>query len=352
MYLNGVPVKWTLPSPPQSSVQTRVVPAPYRAVFEETLATPERAAVPAGHVVAKGETLTRIVRDHLKSLGMQPSNQDIYAGVRSVAQGNGLSNPDLIYPGQKLSLEALGAHAPTVAPVAVAVHSETLPPAPMAPLIERTVLAPPVRSAAIVRVNPSPAMSGEGGPIHQVAREVNANARTFSELRASIHPSTDLKSLIERLAAKREAPLPTPASTGPWKSTVEGPARLTSNYGMRPDPFTGRLSFHDGIDLAAASGSKVYAFRDGTVTHSGWKSGYGQVVILKHEDGLESLYGHASETLVRAGQKVSAGTELATVGSTGRSTGPHLHFEVRRHGKPVNPVPYLTDQNAQIARNR
>jgi murein DD-endopeptidase MepM/ murein hydrolase activator NlpD len=136
-----------------------------------------------------------------------------------------------------------------------------------------------------------------------------------------------------------------------WGLAVDGPARLSSKYGSRSDPFTGVPDFHHGVDLAAKSGTPILAIRPGVVTFSGQQSGYGRMVIVRHDDGLESVYAHASANLVSAGDRVEAGTPLARVGSSGRSTGPHLHFEMRRDGVAIDPLPHLERAaRTQIAR--
>lgn len=117
--------------------------------------------------------------------------------------------------------------------------------------------------------------------------------------------------------------------------------RTSSTFGNRKDPFTGRLAFHSGLDFAAASGTKVLAAGAGTVTFVGKMSGYGNVVEITHASGLVSRYAHLSAFLVKKGVTVDVGTPIARVGSTGRSTGPHLHFEVRRSDKPLDPVRYI-----------
>ncbi len=132
------------------------------------------------------------------------------------------------------------------------------------------------------------------------------------------------------------------ATDSPWRFLVGAPARLTSEFGLRKDPFNGELSQHDGIDLAASAGSAVYPYEAGRVRFAGWKPGYGKVVIVSHADGLETVYGHASKTLVRSGQRVAPDMPIAEVGSTGRSTGAHLHFEMRRDGAAFDPVPLLS----------
>ncbi len=118
-------------------------------------------------------------------------------------------------------------------------------------------------------------------------------------------------------------------------------AVVTSEYGMRIDPFTGRLSFHSGIDLAAPWGTDVYAARDGVVQYVGRNRTYGNFVLLKHDDGYQTLYGHLSSVSVRLNDYVPSGMIIGKVGSTGLSTGPHLHFEIRHLGRTEDPAPLL-----------
>lgn len=121
--------------------------------------------------------------------------------------------------------------------------------------------------------------------------------------------------------------------------------RISSNFGSRRDPFLKRNAFHAGMDFAAVSGTPVRSAGDGEVTHAGRRSGYGILVEVKHTTGLVTRYAHLSKFSVKVGQKVSAGQKIGNVGSTGRSTGPHLHFEVRRNDEPVNPANYLRTGN-------
>lgn len=121
---------------------------------------------------------------------------------------------------------------------------------------------------------------------------------------------------------------------------VEG--NLTDRFGGRRDPFgSGVAEFHAGQDIAAVWGTPVVAAASGKVSFAGWQSGYGQIVIIDHGDGLSTRYGHLSETLVQAGETIERGRAVGRVGSTGRSTGPHLHYEVRINEKAVNPLQYL-----------
>lgn len=117
--------------------------------------------------------------------------------------------------------------------------------------------------------------------------------------------------------------------------------RVSSSFGYRNSPFGGGREFHNGIDIAARTGTPVKAAGSGRVVFSGWRSGYGNTIIIDHGYGLRSLYAHNSSLLVSSGSRVEAGETIARVGSTGRSTGPHLHFTVKKDGTPVNPMNYL-----------
>ena len=117
--------------------------------------------------------------------------------------------------------------------------------------------------------------------------------------------------------------------------------RVTSRYGSRRHPVTGRTQIHEGIDLAAPTGTPIVATADGVVLFGGSRAGYGRTVIINHGYGFQTLYGHASKIAVRVGQRVKRGQVIAYVGSSGVSTGSHLHYEVRVSGKPVNPWPYM-----------
>ena len=116
---------------------------------------------------------------------------------------------------------------------------------------------------------------------------------------------------------------------------------ITSGFGTRADPFTGGRAHHLGIDLSARTGDPVLAAAGGVVSFAGVKSGYGNVVEVDHGNGYTTLYGHNSRLIVRAGDIVRAGQQLAKAGSTGRSTGPHVHFEVHVNGRQVNPRQFL-----------
>lgn len=116
---------------------------------------------------------------------------------------------------------------------------------------------------------------------------------------------------------------------------------VTDTYGPRINPVTGEAGFHTGVDLGDPYGAPVSASKSGVVVYSGWISGYGNTIILDHGGGVQTLYGHNSELLVGVGQTVNRGQTIALVGSTGMSTGPHIHWEIRINGQHIDPTPYV-----------
>ncbi len=157
-----------------------------------------------------------------------------------------------------------------------------------------------------------------GGPVES---EVN-----WEEL--SKYYETKLKSIDKNLAG---IPLGIPHH-----------GRISSNYGYRRNPFTNRgLEMHSGIDISGRIGEPIKATATGKVTHAGYKGQYGRVIIVKHSNGWETRYAHLSRTLVKVGQHVEAGQIIGSLGNTGRSTGPHLHYELLRNGKKMNPAPTM-----------
>ncbi|MER3446504.1 MAG: hypothetical protein C4291_06490 [Candidatus Dadabacteria bacterium] len=116
---------------------------------------------------------------------------------------------------------------------------------------------------------------------------------------------------------------------------------INSGFGYRKDPFNSKLAFHSGVDIDAKFGQPVVATADGVVEQAGWYRTYGETVIIEHKDDYQTLYGHLSKIRVREGQSVKAGDIIGYTGSTGRSTGPHLHYEVIKDGKSIDPINYL-----------
>jgi murein DD-endopeptidase MepM/ murein hydrolase activator NlpD len=126
--------------------------------------------------------------------------------------------------------------------------------------------------------------------------------------------------------------------TLPTGVPIQGDYRVSSGFGIRNDPFTGGLAMHEGLDFTAMSGTTVVATAKGTVTRSGWDFGYGNVVEVQHAEGFATRYAHMSKRLVQVGDTVERGGLLGEVGSTGRSTGPHLHYEVFIKDRVINPA--------------
>jgi murein DD-endopeptidase MepM/ murein hydrolase activator NlpD len=126
--------------------------------------------------------------------------------------------------------------------------------------------------------------------------------------------------------------------TLPTGVPIQGDYRVSSGFGIRNDPFTGGLAMHEGLDFTAMSGTTVVATAKGTVTRSGWDFGYGNVVEVQHAEGFATRYAHLSKRLVQVGDSVERGGVLGEVGSTGRSTGPHLHYEVFNKDRVINPA--------------
>lgn len=134
-----------------------------------------------------------------------------------------------------------------------------------------------------------------------------------------------------------------------WPIAMEG-TYITSGYGNRLHPIQGVYKNHAGIDISGSNvnGAPVVAAADGVVTYAGWIGGYGNCIIINHGSGIVSLYGHGSETVATVGQVVKQGDIVMKVGSTGNSTGPHVHFEIRKNGEVVDPIPYLNGEITNI----
>jgi murein DD-endopeptidase MepM/ murein hydrolase activator NlpD len=170
--------------------------------------------------------------------------------------------------------------------------------------------------------------SGQGGPLGPLVPPVAAGSDDSAERAGRILEGLDRMNLY-RLAVEK-APFAMPLKTS---------FRYTSGFGRR----WGRA--HEGIDMAGALGSPVYATAEGTVVHAGWESGYGNMVEIRHEFGLATRYGHLSKVRVEVGQRVSRGDRIGDMGNTGRSTGTHLHYEVRTGGTAVNPMTFIKAAN-------
>ena len=139
----------------------------------------------------------------------------------------------------------------------------------------------------------------------------------------------------------------------PSARPVRDSTNFTSGFGVRSDPFRGRAAMHGGVDLAGAYGTPIYATADGVVSRSEWNNGgYGNLVEINHGAGIQTRYGHLSRLIAQPGQRVRRGDLIGLMGSTGRSTGNHLHYEVRIDGRAVNPVPFMQSSDTLIALQR
>ncbi|MEM8653595.1 MAG: M23 family metallopeptidase [Pseudomonadota bacterium] len=177
--------------------------------------------------------------------------------------------------------------------------------------------------------------SGQGGPLTPLSFSTRGEEPSPDTRRANrILNQMDTLNLY-RIAAQK-APFATP---------VKDAFRFTSSFGFRRDPKTGGRRMHKGVDFAASLGTPLYATADGVVTHAGWQSGYGRLVKIQHEFGIETRYAHLSRLRVKVGQKVSRGDRIGDMGASGRVTGVHLHYEVRVGGKAVNPMIYIKAAN-------
>lgn len=194
-------------------------------------------------------------------------------------------------------------------------------------------------------VNP-PAM---GGPerAHLRGRDVDQAAQDFAKVLANIDDRKRKLGLLETLIMDRD--LKRHSTPDGWPLATAGV--VTSGFGWRRSPFSGRRSMHRGVDIAARPGTDILAVADGEVSFAGRRGGYGNLVQIKHSSTMETRYAHNQVNLVREGERVRKGQVIARVGSTGRSTGPHLHFEVRRNGEALDPMGYLDmNERSRLAR--
>jgi murein DD-endopeptidase MepM/ murein hydrolase activator NlpD len=193
-----------------------------------------------------------------------------------------------------------------------------------------------VTTAELKRLGITPARVGStqamGGPFESAANS------TFKNLFESWKKLDQLQDGVIAIPSDK-----------PVKANVE----FTSGFGVRSDPFHAGAAMHPGIDLAGAYGTPIYATADGTVLRAGWNSGgYGNLVEIDHGRGIATRYGHMSAILVHPGDHVTRGEQIGRMGSTGRSTGNHLHYEVRIDGHPVNPIPFMKSTDYVLAMQR
>jgi len=173
--------------------------------------------------------------------------------------------------------------------------------------------------------------SGQGGPLSKISLSTSSARPSADETRANA-----ILTRLDRMNLYRLA-----AFKAPFAMPLKDPFRWTSGFGYRNDPMGRGTRMHEGQDLAGAYGTAVYATADGVVTHAGWDNGYGRLIKIQHDFGIETRYGHLSQVRVEVGQKVSRGDRIGDMGNSGRSTGTHLHYEVRIGGAAINPMTFI-----------
>jgi murein DD-endopeptidase MepM/ murein hydrolase activator NlpD len=384
---------------PQRTLQTSSIRPNFRASVEPKLAPAIQK--PAPYSVKRGDNLWKITRSFLDQQGEKVSKNQVYQAVQRVARANSLRNPDLIRVGQSLDLtsaldglrpapQAAGPvladakpaaplagpasatsaiktfNAQAAAPATVVAAAEPKPSdtpktgiasaghavgAGNAALLAATEHALAAKAASAAFGGPNMRVLGETPPLVPAGSvETSAIAKLpgSSEAPASDSKRPNIQSLMEKIGfgGNKEARI---GLGSPWRKIIDGASRITSGFGTRSDPFTGRLQHHSGLDIAAKHGTRIFPMEDGRVIYSGWKGGYGRTVVIEHDNGLESTYGHNSKNLVKVGDRVTADMPIGLVGSTGRSTGPHIHFEVRENGRAVDPVPLLEERSIKIS---
>ncbi|HUD14632.1 MAG TPA: M23 family metallopeptidase [Terracidiphilus sp.] len=200
-------------------------------------------------------------------------------------------------------------------------------------------------AAATEAAAPTPATMALSDDVNP--QQVKLSIDQFYALRA--------QALSGRVSRALEGGL-TPSFSGDWTLLADAPSMwpiegpVTSSFGEREDPFNGEGAFHSGIDISAPNGTPVRATADGDVSDAAMGAGYGREVVLDHGHDVTTVYGHLSAIAVMPGQHVTVGQVIGYVGQSGRSTGPHLHYEVRVHNVPVNPHKYLRTTFAQVTK--
>ncbi|WP_128981886.1 peptidoglycan DD-metalloendopeptidase family protein [Streptomyces roseicoloratus] len=302
------------------------------------------------YTVAPGDSLSKIARDeHVR--GGWPR---LYAANRGVVG----DDPDLILPGQRLTLRIA---APAVPPQQAKPKPATTRPGtrPEAkPSAKPAVPKPPSAKGPVTPPTPAPPASRAPARPHPVPSAAQPGARPAPKPSAEPAPRPVTKPVAARPVAKpaqkpaprpvqKPAPKPAPARAG-YSSPVAD-ADIGTRY--RKTGSSWSSGYHTGVDFPVPTGTSVRAVADGKVVSAGWGGAYGYQVVIRHEDGRYSQYAHLSALTVREGQRVNAGQRIARSGSTGNSSGPHLHFEVRTgpgYGSDIDPLAYLRARGVSI----
>lgn len=214
-------------------------------------------------------------------------------------------------------------------------HIEETPTGPIE-LPQRIEVSPLAKPVAAERDSWTATTEKQLAAIHAAAAAKKAAAAKAAAEKAAVEKAA-------RDALQKPQPNIQPVfvlkAPGGWRYPVTG--RISSGYGWRPRPIPGVSPFHKGTDFAAPCGNRVNAAKGGRVIQAGWLGSYGNWVLIQHAGGIQTGYAHNSRILVRVGQVVSAGQQIATVGRTGAATGCHVHFEIRTNAGPINPVTFM-----------
>lgn len=206
----------------------------------------------------------------------------------------------------------------------------------------KTHHAPPQPVAAPALNTEEPVLLSEATPAEVAAYDARVSGKSVQNFDAAANKK------LTNAVANAPSTTSAKASRVALHSPVVG--QLRSNFGARRDPFNGKRKFHQGVDIAAPRGTPIAAAADGKVTFAGRNKGYGNSVVIEHADGRRTRYAHAERLYVQAGETVHSGQIIAAVGSTGHSTGPHLHFEVIENNRRINPLHVLANVSAPFRR--
>ena len=184
--------------------------------------------------------------------------------------------------------------------------------------------------------NPENIQVGIGGPLESApASDMSSLQQQIDQIRASIDLRRESQEEVRGFLTEQSSLLSSKPNGLPSRGW------LTSNFGMRNSPFSGKRTMHEGIDIAARIGTPVYATAAGIVSRAQIENGYGKLIVIDHGYGYKTYYGHNSKLVVKVGQRIKRGDLIAASGNTGTSTGPHVHYEVRLNGVPLNPRKFM-----------
>ncbi|WEJ31682.1 peptidoglycan DD-metalloendopeptidase family protein [Devosia sp. SD17-2] len=266
-------------------------------------------------VLLEQHQLVRALVDKADQLGIAAVSISDAPATEQLASTNASGNPDIVATAESLEQMMSETHR-AMTGIAEAATERT----------DGIVIE--MRQLGIAMALPDLGELGMGGPLLPAAEGMESSPM--------VEDANAVMAALLRYKAARES-----VEAAPIHMPMTGNYRNSSGYGNRKDPFTGGRAFHAGLDFAAPTGTTVFSAAKGVVSFVGTKSGYGKVVEVTHATGHITRYAHLSGYLAREGQSVNAGTPIAKVGSTGRSTGPHLHFEIRKGDAPIDPRTFL-----------